>query len=333
MDEGCFRASWWCRGGHAQTLWPVLSRRRVEVATREERLELPDGDVVRLDWAGEGAGPIVVVLPGLQGGTSSHYVGRMLRACVEHGWRAVVLNHRGCGEPNRLPRGYHCGMTDDLAYLATLLREREPEATIAVVGYSLGANITLKWLGEAGRDGRTIPLDVAAAVSAPLNLAASARHLERGFSRLYQRHLLQSLYRDIEAKLRIMDCGLTISPSELRRLDTFHKFDDRITAPLHGFAGASDYYEQTRTDVLLRHITTPTLIVNALDDPFIPSSVLPTPDMLSPSVTLEVTRTGGHVGFVTGTTPWRWRSWLEGRIVGFLSASMARTPRDAVSDR
>ncbi len=319
MDERRFRASWWCRGGHAQTLWPVLVQRRVGVVTREERLELPDGDFVRLDWAGEGTGPIVIVLPGLQGGLTSHYVGRLLRACMQRGWRALVLNHRGCGEPNRLPRGYHCGMTCDLEHLVALLRERESDVPVAVVGYSLGANIALKWVGEAGREGREVPVRAVAAVSAPLNLAKAARHLERGFSRIYQRHLLRSLYRDVEAKLRVMDCGLTITPAELRRLNTFFKFDDRITAPLHGFASAADYYERTRTDVLLRHIQRPTLIVNALDDPFIPPSVLPTADMLSDQVMLEVVPTGGHVGFVEGRVPWRWRSWIDGRVMRFVA--------------
>ena len=153
MVAGRFKASWWLPGGHSQTLWPVLTR-RVPLDARTERLELPDGDFVRLDWVGQ-RGPMVIVLPGLQGDIESAYVRGLLRACEARGWRGVLLNYRGHGEPNRQMRSYHCGMTCDLHHLVHHLAEREPNTPIGVVGYSVGANISLKWLGECGQRGQS----------------------------------------------------------------------------------------------------------------------------------------------------------------------------------
>ena len=199
MNEDQFTASWWLRGGHSQTLWPILTR-RVRLDVRSERLELPDGDFVQLDWVGTGSGPIVIMLPGLQGDLKSAYVRGLLRACQSRGWRGVLLNYRGRVEPNRLPQSYHCGMTCDLHHLAHHLAEREPETPIGVVGYSVGANICLKWLGECGQSGQALPVVAAVGVSAPFNLGAVARKIERGFSRIYQWYLLRSLRNDVAAE-------------------------------------------------------------------------------------------------------------------------------------
>jgi hypothetical protein len=187
-----FKASWWLPEGHVQTLWPVLTR-RVRLEVRPERLELPDGDCVRLDWIGAG-GPIVIVLPGLQGDLGSAYVRGLLRVCQTRGWRGVLLNYRGRVEPNRSRRSYHCGMTCDLDYVVQYLAQREPGVPIGVVGFSLGANICLKWLGECGQRGQTLPVVSAVGVSAPFHLGVVAEKIARGFSRIYQWYLLRSLY-------------------------------------------------------------------------------------------------------------------------------------------
>ena len=244
-----FQASWWLPGGHGQTLWPVLTR-RVRLDVRSERMELPDGDFVQLDWVGTG-GPIVIVLPGLQGDLGSAYVRGLLRACQARGWRGVLLNYRGRVEPNRFPQSYHCGMTCDLDYLVHHLAEREPETPIGVVGCSVGANICLKWLGECGRRGQSLPVVAAVGVSAPFNLGAVAKKIERGFSRVYQWYLLRSLRRDVARKMEALGDDLGLTRRELRRLNTFFRFDDRISGPWNGFSGAEDYYAKTRSDVLL----------------------------------------------------------------------------------
>ena len=317
MEKNTFRASWWLPGGHGQTLWPILTR-RVRLDVRSERLELPDGDFVRLDWTGTG-GPIVIMLPGLQGDLGSAYVRGLLRACQARGWRGVLLNYRGRAELNRLRQSYHCGMTCDLDYLVYHLAGREPQTPIAVVGFSVGANICLKWLGECGQRGQALPIVAAVGVSAPFNLGAVAKKIERGFSRLYQWYLLRSLRRDVARKMEAMDHDWGLTRSELGRLDTFFKFDDRVSGPWHGFDGAEDYYARTRSDVLLRHVAVPTLILNADNDPLVPMHLIPHTRDISDKVTLEISNGGGHLGFVSGRWPWSPRFWLDRRIPEFLT--------------
>ena len=236
---------------------------------------------MRLDWTGT-SGPIVIVLPGLQGDLGSAYVRGLLRACQARGWRGVLLNYRGHIEPNRLPSSYHCGMTCDLDYLAQHLSEREPGTPLAVVGYSVGANICLKWLGECGQRGQSLPVVAAVGISAPFHLGVVAKKIERGFSRVYQWYLLGSLRRDVVRKMAARGDDLGITRRELRRLNTFFKFDDRISGPWHGFRGAEDYYAKTRSDVLLKHVAVPTLIVNARNDPLVPAHLIPHPRHLGP---------------------------------------------------
>jgi uncharacterized protein len=318
MSGGRFKSSWWLPGGHSQTLWPVLTR-RVPLDARTERLELPDGDFARLDWVGR-RGPIVIVLPGLQGDIESAYVRGLLRECESRGWRGVLLNYRGHGEPNRQMRSYHCGMTTDLHHLVHRLAEREPNTPIGIVGYSVGANISLKWLGECGQRGQTLPVAAVVGVSAPFHLGVVARKIERGFSRVYQWYLLRSLRRDVARKMEAMGDNFGLTRRELRRLNTFFKFDDRISGPWHGFRDAEDYYAKTRSDVLLSHVTVPTLIVNAHNDPLVPAHLIPRPCDVSDNVTVELTNGGGHLGFVSGRWPWSPRFWLDTRVPEFLAS-------------
>jgi hypothetical protein len=156
-------------------------------------------------------------------------------------------------------------------------------------------------------------------VSAPFNLGAVAKQIERGFSRVYQWYLLRSLRRDVARKMDALGDDLGISRRELRRLNTFFRFDDRISGPWNGFSGAEDYYAKTRSDVLLKHVAVPTLILNASDDPLVPAHLIPHRRDLSDKVTLEVTQGGGHLGFVSGRWPWSPRFWLETRIPEFFS--------------
>ncbi|NUQ62296.1 MAG: alpha/beta fold hydrolase [Pirellulales bacterium] len=317
MSTGGFKAAWWLRGGHGQTLWASLLR-RIPLKARSERLETPDGDFIRLDWVGSN-GPIVVVLPGLQGDMSSSQVRGLLRACGRRGWRSVLLNYRGRGEPNRLPHSYHCGRTCDLDYLVRVLREREPNTPIGTVGYSVGANICLKWLGESGRRGENLPVAAAVGVSAPFDLGAVAKKIEKGFSRIYQWHLLKSIRRDLERKMEAVNVGLELTRRELRSLSTFFQFDDRVTGPLNGFDGAEDYYAKTRCDTLLRYVSVPTLIVNARNDPLVPACLIPDAQSVSGHVTLEISESGGHMGFISGRWPWAPRFWLDTRVPEFLA--------------
>ncbi len=321
IHPSAFRPAWWLSGPHVQTLWPVLCRRRPRLALDRECLELPDGDFLELDWTSGEGGPLVLVLHGLEGSSESHYAVGLLAAIVRRGWRGVVMHFRGRGgRPNRLARGYCAADTADIAYVVDQLREREPAAPLAAVGYSLGGNALLKWLGESGG---AAPVRAAVAVSVPFLLDSTARRLRAGGSRLYQNHLLRALKRSYRQKFRQRPDG-PVALEELRALRDFYDFDDRITAPLHGYADVHDYYARASCRPYLRDIRVPTLILHALDDPFMGPESAPESDELSPRVRLELSPRGGHVGFVAGRWPWRAEYWLEQRIPEFLAEEFFR---------
>ena len=282
---------------------------------RRERWELADGDFLDVDWTGRDSGPIVVVLHGLEGSVDSHYARGILTAIHGRGWRGALMHFRGCsGEPNRLSRGYHSGETGDLNAFVSKLLADYPGTALAVVGYSLGGNVLLKWLGESAAQKS---IRCAVAVSVPFDLGNTADRLERGFSRTYQWWLLRSLHASAARKARL---GLIpYEPDEIFRLRTFRAYDERLTAPLHGFAGAEDYYARSSSRQYLKDIAMPTLIVHALDDPLMSPDAAPRPDELSPAVEYDLSPRGGHVGFVAGPFPWRPRYWLEERIPKYLA--------------
>jgi predicted alpha/beta-fold hydrolase len=316
-----FHPAWWLPGPHLQTLWPALFRFNPRPARRRERLELPDGDFLDLDWTLGQHGPIILVLHGLEGSSDSGYARGLLATVAAQGWRGVVMHFRGCsGESNRLTRSYNAGDTADIAYVVDWLRQREPTTPLACVGYSLGGNALLKWLGETAT---TVP-QAAVAVSVPFLLNEAAQRLRKGISRLYQHHLLHQLRANYRRKQRAR-IPIPMSLREMAKLRDFYAFDDQITAPLHGYQGVDDYYARASCRRYLGGIRTPTLIVQAIDDPFMLPSVLPSPEELANSVTLELSRYGGHVGFVTGAWPWRAGYWLEQRIPAFLTEYLPPT--------
>jgi hypothetical protein len=314
-----FRPAWWLPSSHLHTLWPTLARRAPRLALRRERLELADGDFLDLDWGPQRAGALVLVLHGLEGSSRSGYALGLLAATATRGWHGVVMHFRGCsGEPNRLPRSYHSGETGDLAAVVGLLRARHPGRRLAVVGYSLGGNVLLKWLGESGA---AAPVDCAAAVSVPFELDAAAKRLTRGISRLYQWWLLRNLRHSVMRK--VLSGVLPEDFSWRAAAPDFWTFDDRVTAPLHGFAGADDYYRRSSCRQYLGGIGVPTLVLHARDDPFLSPEAIPAPAEVPATLTLEVYRAGGHVGFVAGRWPWAAQYWLEHRIPAFLEPHLA----------
>ena len=322
-----FAPAWWLPGPHLQTLWPAWVRRPQPIPMTRERLELPDGDFIDLDWAGE-SGPIVVILHGLQGSSRSPHVRGLLRALCRRGWRGAVMHFRGCsGESNRLPRTYHSGETGDIGYVVHRLRERHPSTPVAAVGFSLGGNVLLKWLAKRGDRAE---IAAAAAVSVPFQLADAADRLEQGLSRAYKRHFIADLRRTVLEKFKHRPGPIDLDA--VRRESSFRGFDDRVTAPLHGFRDAEHYYDVASCRQYLRGVARPTLIVHALDDPFMTRDVVPGREELSPSIRLELSAAGGHVGFVEGSTPWSARYWLEDRIPRFLAGQLDLARRNR-SDR
>ncbi len=310
VTESRFRAAWWLPGAHLQTLFAQGFRRRRPPPLRRERLELDDGDFLDLDWTPARTGPLVVLLHGLEGSRHSHYAAGLMQSLHRRGLQVVLLNFRGCsGEPNRLTRSYHSGETADFSTLLQRLRARDPRRVLYAVGVSLGGNVLLKWLGE-----NPVQTSVARAiaVSVPFELDKAAHRLRRGLSRAYEYYLLRKLQAKIRAKSALMP--LPIRLDGLSRLNSFHRFDDAVTAPLHGFNGVDDYYRQSSCRAYLSRILTPTVILQARDDPFLSADAIPRCDELGAGVRLELSRHGGHVGFVAGRWPWRPCYWLDHRI-------------------
>jgi predicted alpha/beta-fold hydrolase len=319
--HGCIIASGFrphplLRNRHLQTLYPSLLRPLPGLPIRRERLELADGDFVDLGWSGEGRGPIAILLHGLTGGFDSKYLRGTARRLVARGWRTVALQLRGSGpDTNRLPRCYNHGDTEDFHTLCAVLRQREPQTPLYAAGWSMGANILLKAMGEAG--GRS-PVGAAAAACAPFQLEPCAERLRRGFPRVYQRHLLNNLGAILRRKHGPVPVLPVADLEQALRAPDFFVFDEAYTAPVNGYSGARDYYTRASCGQFLKDIRRPTLIVNALDDPFMVPEIIPKAEQLAPPVTLELARHGGHIGFIGAGRGGAPDYWLDRRVADYL---------------
>ena len=314
-----FSPAWWLRGPHAQTLWSQYFRRRRIPPMTLERLETPDGDRIHLYHRDVGAGrPRIILLHGLEGSIRSHYVQGIVRGAEAHGWSTTLLVFRGCGpELNSAPRMYHSGETSDLRFVLTELTRRESRTKLALAGVSLGGNVLLKFLGE---DPENVPQQVmaAATVSVPYDLEAGSRHLQKGFARVYDRHFLKSLQR--KALLKLQQHPGLFSRDRLLAAQTIEAFDDAVTGPVHGFDGSGDYYTRSSSIHFIERIAVPTLLLSAMDDPFLPADVLGRVRSVAstnPGLTVEFTAHGGHVGFLAGSVPFRPVYWAEQRVLDF----------------
>jgi predicted alpha/beta-fold hydrolase len=324
-----FKPAWWLRNCHGQTLYPSLFRRVPTPKLRRERLVTPDGDFLDIDWCDANANsPLVILLHGLSGSSKSIYIQGLQHALQKHDFRSVALNFRGCsGEFNNTSRCYHLGETSDLDFLYRTLREREPNTSFSAVGFSLGANVLLKWLGERGN---SVNLFSAVAVSTPFDLSVCATTLDNGFSKVYRANLLRELKAYIYDKSshlekignhseaqKIRQCG------DLSKITSFWEYDDCVVTRLYDFKDVHDYYAQSSSRQFLRLIAVPTLLIQAQDDPFMTVDAMPSARELASCVKLELTQHGGHVGFISGKNPLRPVYWLEERIVTFLKENVS----------
>lgn len=335
-SELTYTPAWWVPGAHLQTLWGKLFRRVPVVPTRMERWDTPDGDEVeihRLDATPLTTNtPRLVVLHGLEGTIGSHYLQGILSQARARGWAADVLIFRGCGSRmNRSRRMYHSGETTDVDFVVRRLVAEHPGQTIVAAGFSLGGNVLLKWLGEQG-DALPPSLVAAAAVSVPFDLERGARHIERGFSHVYTRHFLRTLKRKAVTKLQLHPG--TFDANAMMRSGTLFEFDDAVTAPLHGFEGAHDYYSRSSSIHFLAEIRRPTLLLSSFDDPFLPREVLHDVGFVALSnqfLIPEFRLNGGHVGFVSGSSPFDERYYGEERVIEFLAGHVAAFRNDTPS--
>lgn len=290
-----------------------------------QRIELADGDFIDLDWAQRpeiaqsGTDDIVLILHGLCGCSQSSYVLALQSQLNKMGKASVAMNFRGCsGHSNRLARTYHSGASEDLRAVLQALANEFPNSSISAVGYSLGANVLLKYLGEEGDTARCV---AAVAVSTPFQLAHCSRAMLKGPSSLYGRYFVNRLGNSLRDKLQQLE--LAGADQELQRLRALQipkrfahiwQFDDLVTAPLHGFTDAADYYERCSSAGFIDQISTPTLLLQSNDDPIIPATALPDPDELPANVEFRLIDKGGHVGFISA----RDRNWLEEQITSSL---------------
>jgi predicted alpha/beta-fold hydrolase len=335
-----YRPAWWVPGAHAHTLWGKLVRRQRPIETRVERWETPDDDFLeihRLDATASGlanssislaqrhtGSPRVILLHGLEGTIRSHYAQGLLSEMRSRGWAADLVIWRSCGsEPNRARRFYHSGETSDLALVIDRVIKEFPNDRLALAGVSLGGNVLLKYLGERGTD---IPAQIvaAAAVSVPFDLAKGSAYISSGLSKVYEKYFLDSLKLKTHEKLTRYP-GL-IAREQIDRLATLKEFDDAITAPIHGFADAEEYYAEASSIRYLQNVRIDTLLLNAVDDPFLPPEVLDDVRKIAARNTRlypEFPGRGGHAGFVSGWNPFHPVYYLERRVGEFLAIRFA----------
>lgn len=320
-----FYAPWWLRNAHLQTIFAKYLSPRSKLQTVSEIFTLSDGDHLQLNWsetlAVDETRPLVVLLHGLAGDINSHYIQGLMAVLKQQNLPCVLMHFRGCnGKPNKLARAYHSGDTADLAEVIGMLQQRFPKMPLAAVGFSLGANVLVKYCGEQAEQN---PLRAAVAVCPPLSLAACAKRINQGSSKIYQSYLLKRLKSATLQKLASHpEFPLSLTPEQIQGMRSIEEFDEHYTAPIHGFVNAKEYYQRASGMAFLKQICIPTLIIHAKDDPFLTDAVIPQAADLSPFIDYQLCQNGGHVGFVQGRHPLKPQFWLNTRIPAFLRAHL-----------
>ena len=311
---------WLFGNGHLQTVYPSMMRRLEHGFYNRERIETSDDDFLDIDWARAGNNRVAVLSHGLEGNSYRPYMVGMAKILNRHGWDAAAWNYRSCsGEMNRRLRFYHNGSIDDLGRVVEHVLGTGAYQSLALIGFSLGGNLTLVYLGSQAQtlDSR---IKKAIAFSAPCNLSSSANELARPMNWLYMKRFLDSLHEKIRIKQAMLP-GL-INDDDFQHIKNFRDFDDRYTAPIHGFKNAEDYWTQCSSGRFLPMITIPTLIVNAMNDPFLADGCYPVREASnSKYVHLETPASGGHIGFIQFNNEHRY--WSEERAVEFLQQDEA----------
>ena len=317
-----FKPAFGLKNRHLQTLYSSFFRKQIILNTSVEVFELSDGDFVECFWCEKPPcdnRDIVILFHGLEGSYKSSYIQGVMNSLKKVGISSVLMHFRGCsGKINRLPRAYHSGDTADAKEWIEYLAKQYPSSKLHAVGYSLGGNMLLKLLGEWGDRS---PLVSAVSVSAPMQLDISANTINRGFAKLYQKHLLKHLKNSLHKKYQNHNIKelINFDKKEIKNIKTLWGFDNIYTAKIHGFGTAKEYYRRSSAKQYLRYIKTPTLIIHANDDPFMTKEVLPNKSEISDSIKLEIYPHGGHVGFISGTVL-KPIYWLENKIAEYIKS-------------
>ena len=314
--ESDFKQAWWLPEQHSQTLFSTVFKRKSPIHLTTDEVDLPDGDFVEIAWTEpRHQGPVIVLFHGMEGSVKSSYAQGILHTIEQLGWQGVLMHFRGCGSrDNRLPRWYHSGDSPDIDFFIRYLQEHYPNRPLGAIGVSLGGNALLKYLGEQGD---ASPLTAAMAISVPFDLANTSQHLTRGFSRIYQRHLIKLVQKKVIQKYKKMPLAIDIEA--FKQAKTFYQVDN-AAAKMHGFASADDYYKRASARQFLKTITVPTWILHSKNDPFMTRDAIPQEHELASKVTMELTNKGGHVGFIYGNNPLKANYWIDHRVKTFFES-------------
>ena len=313
-----FKPAWWLTNPHGQTMLAKYLQGKATAVEYEELLELPDGDFIELAWTERPENApqksIVVVLHGLEGSQNSHYAKGMLKALKRQGYIGLLMHFRGCGsKPNRQINSYHSGDIRDITYLSVLIHKRYPNTKLALIGFSLGGNVAVQYLAQHPKN----PYETACIICAPIDLASCSKKINRGVSKVYQQYLLGMLKDSTLIKHSVLPSDDTC-PEKIKKIKTMWQFDDSVTAPLNGFSSAEDYYQQVSGINVIDKIKQPCLIIHAEDDPFLEhTKIIDTPELPN-NIRFEISKKGGHVGFITGSNPLKPVFWLEARVPKYL---------------
>ena len=304
----------WHFNRHLQTMMPSLFREVAGIDYERERLELEDGDFLDLDWLKKGSSKLVIVSHGLEGHSDRHYVKGMVKSFAQNGWDALAWNCRACsGEMNRLPRMYHHGATEDLKAVVDRSLQETHYESIVLVGFSMGGSLTLKYLGEQSQSTNS-RIKSGVAISVPFHLIASLPTIHKRSNWFYKKRFLRKLARKVRAKAEMFPELINIEG--LDKISTFDEFDNRYTAPLHGFKDAHDFYQKVSAHQYAPNITIPTLILNAANDPMLPKECYPIElAKTHPYLHLEIPKKGGHVGFMLPNSE---LTWADKRALEFV---------------
>ena len=324
ISKSQFEEPWWCCGAHAQTIAGALLRKKFKHGLKVERLETPDGDFLDLDYMTDPDAPVdhdtplIVILHGLEGSSKSPYVQTLLSEIHRRRWAAVAVNMRMCsGEPNRLIQTYHSGKSEDLELIIQHLTKRYRPENLYLVGYSMGGNILLKWLGEQ-QDRASQRVNKAAAISVPYDLTRAVQMIDKeGFNReIYARNLLSTLKKKVAYKKNVFPEAIRYE--KVAHCRTFSVFDREVTAPLNGFRDEFEYWSKSSSAGFLKEIKLSTLLIHSEDDPFFPEHFLPLDDIhTSNYLQALIVPKGGHLGFIKAAWPWKLEPWLEQNILNF----------------
>ncbi len=320
VEGSGYRAPIFFRNPHAQTVYPSVFRKIHGLNYVRERIITQDDDFLDLDWSTVGSAGLAITLHGLEGDSRRSYMKGMVRAMNSHGWDAVAVNFRGCsGEPNRRTRMYHSGETQDLQLVIDHALSSGQYRYISLIGFSLGGNVILKYLGESGASVNPAIM-AAVALSAPCDLKSCSDKLDHWSNWAYSARFLKLLRKKIETKAARYPHLIDIS--NLASVKTLKDFDEKFTAPIHGFRNADDYYRRSSSRQFIGAIRVPCLLINSQDDPFLTPECYPLEEArTNPSLFLEIPEHGGHVGFVSFNE--RGNYWSETRSAQFVTSTGA----------